>query len=208
VDRPCAGRARRWTASLPGGCAPRAGAPAISVVEDEVVDLVVERGSDGPQRCRGAVLRGVGTADARAVVLASGTFLGGVLHVGERQEPGGRRGERASSVLAETLRRRGLPLGRFKTGTPPRLLRDSIDWAATEVQEGDASRRFFCPDTRAPSLRQVPCHGLYTNPRRTTSFGARCRAPPLWAGGSPAAAAYCPSFEEKVTRFATATATC
>jgi len=175
----------------------------VELLEDEATDLVVEEASHGRRRCRGAVLAKLGPVEAHAVVLTSGTFLGGVLHVGESQVAGGRRGERAATDLGAALRRLGLPLGRFKTGTPPRLVGESIDWSATEEQPGDETPTYFCPETAAPSLRQVPCHGLYTNEQAHAVIRSGLARSPLAAGRiTGRGPRYCPSFEEKVVRFA------
>ena len=174
----------------------------VEVIEDEVVGLLLEDRADGRSACLGVELREAGPLRARTVVLASGTFLGGVLHVGEEAREGGRRGERAASALPRSLRERGIPLGRFKTGTPPRLRRESIDWERTRVQEGDAEPTFFCPETRAPLLPQVPCHEVQTTPEAHAVILANLDRSPMMAGRiTGRGPRYCPSFEEKVQRF-------
>lgn len=176
---------------------------AVEVLEDEIVDLLVESGEGGRKRCRGAVGRRHGPLEARATLLSTGTFLGGVLHVGDASEAGGRRGEGAAAELSSRLRDLGLTLGRFKTGTPPRLARDSVDWDLTQVQPGDAEPVFFCPETVSPVLRQVPCHAVYTNPAAHAAVRDGLARSPLMAGRIVGTGPrYCPSFEEKILRFA------
>ncbi|MEM7245229.1 MAG: tRNA uridine-5-carboxymethylaminomethyl(34) synthesis enzyme MnmG [Acidobacteriota bacterium] len=175
----------------------------VEVVEDEVEALWWGETSDGRKRCLGVVLADHGELRAATTVLCTGTFLGGVLHVGNDQREGGRRGERAASALSRGLTEVGLRLQRFKTGTPPRLLDTSVDWDACEVQEGDAEPTFFSAVTRTVSQPQVPCHSLYTNERAHEIIREHLHASPLLAGRiTGRGPRYCPSFEEKVLRFA------
>lgn len=175
----------------------------IEVLEDEVTDLLVDERGAGSPRCVGAILRAHGVVEATRVVLTSGTFLGGVLHVGAAHGPGGRRGEGAATALSRALAVRGVPLERFKTGTPPRLLAESIDFAEAEEQRGDHDPTFFCPDRQAPALPQVSCHGVYTNPAAHAVIREAMPRSPLAAGRiTGSGPRYCPSFEEKVVRFA------
>ena len=116
-------------------------------------------------------MRLLGPVRAATVVLASGTFLGGILHCGEEAVEGGRRGEAAASTLSGDLRQAGIPLGRFKTGTPPRLRRDSIDWALTRAQHGDEEPTFFCPETQATALPQAPCYETHSTPETHAIIG-------------------------------------
>ena len=108
------------------------------MVEEEVVDLVVERGE-----VAGVVLAGGAVIRAAAVVLTTGTFLRGVIHMGDVRQPAGRAGDAASVRLAQRIEEFGLPLGRLKTGTPPRLDGRTIDWDAVGKQPGDAEPVMF-----------------------------------------------------------------
>jgi len=138
---------------------------------------------------------------APRVVLTPGTFLRGLLHVGLRQEPGGRVGEPPSEGLAASLAELGLELGRLKTGTPPRLRASSVDLNKTQVQEGDEP----CPAFTKPQLniKQLPCYITYTNERTAALLRANRERSPLFqkviVGVGPR---YCPSIEDKVVRFA------
>ena len=169
----------------------------VEIIEAEVVDLLVEGGRcTGARTTRGDLLAG-------AVVLTTGTFLGGVLHVGPRAVPGGRAGEGAARRLADRLRALGLPLARLKTGTPPRLDGRTIDWAGLEVQPGDARPAFFSALTSAPALPQLDCAITRTTPETHAIIRAALDRSPLYTGRiSGVGPRYCPSVEDKVVRFA------
>ena len=127
--------------------------PGLAVVEGEASGIRSENG----------VVSGVDLADGRSfrcgsIVLTTGTFLRGVIHLGDVRTPAGRFGERPSIALAQSLEGAGFAFGRLKTGTPPRLDGATIDWGALEVQHGDDPPEFFALDTRAPAARQVPCY--------------------------------------------------
>ena len=172
--------------------------PDLAVLEAEVVDLIVENGS-----ARGVVLADGRRVSAGSVILTTGTFLRGVIHIGEETRPAGRAGDAASVRLAERIADLGLPLGRLKTGTPPRLDGRSIDWDRVASQPADAEPELMSFLTQAPVLRQVACGITETNPRthaiirdnlgRSALYGGRI------AGVGPR---YCPSIEDKVVRFA------
>ncbi|MCS6987679.1 MAG: tRNA uridine-5-carboxymethylaminomethyl(34) synthesis enzyme MnmG [Sphingomonadaceae bacterium] len=170
--------------------------PLVRVIEAEVTDLVVEEG-----HCAGVVTP-QGPFRAGAVVLTTGTFLGGVMHVGERRMAGGRTGERAANALAARLRALELPLARLKTGTPPRLDGRTIDWAGLDVQPGDAQPVFFSGLTRAPVAPQVDCYLTRTTPATHALIRANLGRSPLYAGRiAGVGPRYCPSIEDKVVRF-------
>jgi len=138
---------------------------------------------------------------ARAVLLTTGTFLGGVLHTGGRRSPGGRFGERPSVGLGQELASLGLDLRRFKTGTPPRLDRSSIDLSRLEEQAGDPSPRQFSWRTRAVRNRAV-CWVTRTPPEVQAIIGDNLHRSPLFSGRIEGIGPrYCPSIEDKVVRF-------
>jgi tRNA uridine 5-carboxymethylaminomethyl modification enzyme len=174
------------------------GCPGLVLVEGEVVRLVVEAG----------VACGVELADGRScladrVVVTTGTFLRGLLHVGLDRAPGGRVDEAPANALSESLRMLGFRMGRFKTGTPPRLRRASVDLDRFPSQPGDAEPCFFSPQTEAPALPQVPCHIAFTNERVHRAVTSNLDRSPLFSGAIRARGPrYCPSLEDKVVRFA------
>jgi tRNA uridine 5-carboxymethylaminomethyl modification enzyme len=171
----------------------------------EVVDLLVDDSGPRPR------VRGVRTSlgvvhRARAVVLTTGTFLGGLLHVGDVATPGGRAGEPPAGALSASLRRLGFPLGRLKTGTPCRLDGRRLDLGGLAVQLGDqpAPRfRLFAAAGETPPLPQRACHLTYTTPATHDVIRANLHRSPLYAGRIVGVGPrYCPSIEDKVVRFA------
>ncbi len=171
--------------------------PEITIVEGEVVDLEV-RGTkvNGLQLATGAQVL------TKAVILTAGTFLRGVIHEGERQRPAGRVGDPASVRLAERIADLGLPLGRLKTGTPPRLARSSIDWGALEQQAADASPAMLSFLSRAPLAQQVCCAITHTNGRTHEIIRRNVHRSAMYGGNiTGVGPRYCPSVEDKVMRF-------
>jgi tRNA uridine 5-carboxymethylaminomethyl modification enzyme len=168
----------------------------VDLVEGEVVGLLV-----GDRGVRGVRLAGGGRLAAGAVVLTTGTFLGGLLHTGSERRPGGRFGERPSVGLGRELGQLGLELRRFKTGTPPRLDRRTIDFERLEVQKGDDDPRAFSWRTRSVSNRCV-CWITRTNDEVATIIRDNIERSPLFSGRiSGVGPRYCPSIEDKVVRF-------
>lgn len=171
-------------------------AAGVGVIEAEVTDLFVEAG-----RCAG-VVTAAGPVRGAAVVLTTGTFLGGVMHIGERQLAGGRVGEAGASALARRLRALDLPMGRLKTGTPPRLDGRSIDWSGLERQPGDAVPAFFSSLTTSAASPQVDCYITRTTTATHDIIRANLHRSPMYAGRIEGVGPrYCPSIEDKVTRF-------
>lgn len=170
----------------------------VNVIEGEVVSLLITQG-----RIRG-VLLGDGTQlSASAVVLTTGTFLGGVVHIGEQSWSAGRAGEAAADQLSSQMREAAFGIGRLKTGTPPRLVASSIDWDRLEKQPGDNDPCFLSFETRAVSEDQVPCHITYTAPKVHDVIRDNLRRSAMHAGAiSGLGPRYCPSIEDKISRFA------
>jgi tRNA uridine 5-carboxymethylaminomethyl modification enzyme len=139
---------------------------------------------------------------AQAVVLATGTFLSGLLHIGFNSFQAGRAGEFASYGLANDLKNLGFALGRMKTGTPPRLKKSSIDFSKFKVQESDADPTPFSYFTDDLQLPQLPCHIGYTNKRSHEIVRKNLERSALYGGIIKGVSArYCPSFEDKIVRF-------
>ncbi len=169
----------------------------LSVVEGEVDDLIV---ADG--RVAGAVLGDGRRLSAGAVVITTGTFLRGLIHIGERQVPAGRVGEGPAIGLARTLDRHGFRLGRLKTGTPPRLDGRTIDWAALEMQQADADPVPFSTLTERITTPQIACGITRTSQAVHDLIRANLHRSPMYSGGiSSRGPRYCPSIEDKVVRF-------
>lgn len=140
---------------------------------------------------------------AATVVLTTGTFLRGLVHVGDRSHNAGRAGEQACMTLSEALERLDFKVGRLKTGTPPRLDRRTIDYSKLEVQDGDANPIPFSALTDRIEQPQLPCHITYTNSRVHDIIRANLDRAPMYSGKiSSTGPRYCPSIEDKVVRFA------
>lgn len=172
--------------------------PGLQILEGEVVDLVSDAG-----RVRGVVLADGTELRAQAVVLTAGTFLDGVMHIGEERRTGGRAGDRASLPLASKLRDLALPRGRLKTGTPPRLDGTTIDWNALEMQAGDDDPTLFSFLHKAPFVRQISCGITHTNDRTHEIVRSNLLRSAMYGGHIEGVGPrYCPSIEDKVVRFA------
>lgn len=143
------------------------------------------------------------TFSAKAVILTSGTFMNGLIHVGEKQLGGGRMGEKASKGITEQLIQLGFESGRMKTGTPPRVDGRSLDYSKMEVQPGDPKPSRFSFIGPHYLRDQIPCHITYTNPRVHEMIGSSIADSPLFNGQIQSVGPrYCPSIEDKVFRFA------
>ena len=139
---------------------------------------------------------------ARTVLLTTGTFMQGLIHIGLSHYPGGRFGDPASMGLSASLRAAGIELGRLKTGTVPRLLKESVDTAALEIQYGDNPPKPFSFHSPGIHLPQLPCHVTYTNERTHEAIRKGFERSPLFQGVIKGTGArYCPSIEDKVARF-------
>jgi len=170
----------------------------LTVIEAEASRFVVVDGA----------IRGLELADGRelacaALVVATGTFLKGVIHLGEQRTPAGRVGDKPSVELAHSLARAGFALGRLKTGTPPRLDGATIDWARLEVQPGDDPPEPFSALTERIVTPQVCCHITRTNLAGHAIVRANAHRTGVYSGAiSGRGPRYCPSIEDKVVRFA------
>ncbi|MFN0114845.1 MAG: tRNA uridine-5-carboxymethylaminomethyl(34) synthesis enzyme MnmG [Paracoccaceae bacterium] len=172
-------------------------APGIEIVEGEAVALRL-----GSGRTTGVRLADGAEIAATSVVLTAGTFLRGVMHFGDRTEPGGRIGDRPAAWLSAQLADLGFPLGRLKTGTPPRLDGRTIDWAGLVMQPGDEDPVMFSFLSAAPSVRQVSCGITATNERTHEIIRANLARSAMYGGHIEGVGPrYCPSIEDKVVRF-------
>jgi tRNA uridine 5-carboxymethylaminomethyl modification enzyme len=175
--------------------------PGLRLLPGEVERLELRGG-----RVAGLVLRSGQSIACRAVVLTTGTFLRGLIHLGLEAHPGGRDGEGAAAALSESLRALGVRLGRLKTGTPCRLDRRTIAYEKLERQPGDdPAPRLSSWSTwpgGSPPLSQVPCHVTTTNPRTHEIIRSNLDRSPLYSGLIHGIGPrYCPSIEDKVVRF-------
>ncbi|MGB8814854.1 MAG: tRNA uridine-5-carboxymethylaminomethyl(34) synthesis enzyme MnmG [Paracoccaceae bacterium] len=172
--------------------------PNLSIVEGEVVDLIAEA-----NQVEGVILADGSEIRAKAVVLTAGTFLNGLIHIGDVSHSGGRMGDSPSLGLAQRLGALGLSRGRLKTGTPPRLDGTTIDWQNLEMQPGDAEPVMFSFLNRAPRARQVSCGITHTNERTHEIVRKNLFRSAMYGGHIEGVGPrYCPSIEDKVVRFA------
>lgn len=170
--------------------------------ETRAQDLTSAAKSGMRQKVTGLVTERGRVIPARAIVLTTGTFLGGRIFIGEWDAPCGRLGEQAARGLTENLRALGFTTGRLKTGTPPRILRSSINFSALEKQDGDPNVIPFSFDDESVSRPLVPCHVAFTNESTHEIIRANISRSPLYSGKIHGVGPrYCPSIEDKVTRF-------
>jgi tRNA uridine 5-carboxymethylaminomethyl modification enzyme len=174
------------------------GTPNLHLRQGLVVDLIVNEG-----KVRGIELQDSRCIGARAVVVATGTFLNGLVHTGKKSYRAGRAGEPASIELAEGLRRLGFPVMRLKTGTPPRLDGRTIDWAKFEPQTPDERPVPFSFSTEKIEQQQISCYIGYTTRELHQVIGQHINESPLYSGTIKGIGPrYCPSIEDKVVKFA------
>ncbi len=172
----------------------------LDVIQGMVTELLIENGE----------VKGVKTKEgveykAKAVVIATGTFMRGIIHIGEKRFQGGRMGELSSEELPLCLEKIGLKLGRFKTGTPPRVDARTIDYSKTEIQEGERSGLKFSFRTKDNEIKdrvQIPCHIVFTNSDVHNVILKNKDRSPLFNGTIQGTGPrYCPSIEDKVFRY-------
>jgi tRNA uridine 5-carboxymethylaminomethyl modification enzyme len=170
----------------------------VEVIEGLVGEITVENG-----RVVGVRTESGRSISCRTAVVATGTFLGGVIHVGERHKEAGREGDRAAYRLSESLRELGFELGRLKTGTPPRLDGNTIDWDQCRLQPGEEPPPFFSYRSPPRHINQVPCHLTRTTQATGQMVSDHHHLSPIFSGSiTSVGPRYCPSIEDKVMRFA------
>lgn len=170
----------------------------LDIMDGGVEDLAVERAA-----VAGVVLADGTTASAPRVVLTTGTFLDGLIHVGSRTIPAGRVGEAPALGLSRTLKALGFPLGRLKTGTPPRIDGRTVDWASLEAQPGDDPPEPFSTLTTRIRVPQTNCHITHTNREAHDLIRESLHLSAMYSGRIRSTGPrYCPSIEDKIVRFA------
>ncbi len=169
----------------------------LTIVEGECTDLLMTG-----NRVSGVVLEDGSELSAAAVVLTTGTFLRGVIHIGDKKRPGGRIGDKPSVKLAERMDTFGLPLGRLKTGTPPRLDGRTIDWSKLDSQPADDEPVLFSFLSKAPFVRQISCGITHTNSKTHDIIRENLSRSAMYGGHIEGIGPrYCPSIEDKIVRF-------
>lgn len=176
--------------------------PNLTVIEGGVEDLISEE-KDGTLCVTGVITGNGDRYFSKAVVLTAGTFLKGLMHVGETRTVGGRVGDPSCEHLSDALRRLGLRVGRLKTGTPARLDGKTIDWSKTQEQEGDKDIEPFSFLDEKIEVPQVLCHITATNAKTHEIIRANMDRAPLFSGQIKGVGPrYCPSIEDKLVKFA------
>jgi tRNA uridine 5-carboxymethylaminomethyl modification enzyme len=169
----------------------------LTVLESEVQDLIIER-----DRVCGVVLSDNSSVSSGRVILTTGTFLRGVIHIGDKRQSGGRMGEGSVVPLAERIDSLALPLGRLKTGTPPRLDGKTINWDGLEMQPGDVEPTMFSFLSKVPAARQISCGITHTNTLTHDIISENLEKSAMYGGMIEGIGPrYCPSIEDKVVRF-------
>lgn len=173
----------------------------LTIIEGAVHDLKIAEGEDN--RVAGVITENGREYDAGAVVLTTGTFLRGLIHIGEKTTPAGRIGDAPALGLSETLEKFGFRLGRLKTGTPARLDGRTIDWASLQEQPGDNPPDPFSFLNSKITVPQIPCHMTWTTEATHEIIRANLHRAPMYSGQIKSSGPrYCPSIEDKVVRFA------
>jgi tRNA uridine 5-carboxymethylaminomethyl modification enzyme len=173
--------------------------PKLDVKQAMIEELVVEG-----ERVVGVTTKMHVRYDGGAIIVTTGTFLRGLIHIGEAKVESGRAGEPAAYSLSDSLRKLGFELGRLKTGTPPRLNRRSIDFSKMAVQPGDEPPSFFSYRTpRTFHMEQLPCYITYTTEKTRDIIRANLHRSPMYSGQIHGVGPrYCPSIEDKIVKFA------
>ena len=173
------------------------GAENLSVVAGEATDLLMQG-----NHVSGIILRDGSELRSRSVILTTGTFLRGVIHIGDVSRPGGRMGENPAIKMAERLDSFGLPLGRLKTGTPPRLDGRTINWDGLEMQPGDENPVLFSFLSKGMQAKQISCGITHTNLQTHDIISENLARSAMYGGHIDGIGPrYCPSIEDKIVRF-------
>ncbi len=169
----------------------------LEIIEGEAVDFLMDR-----NRVVGVVLADGAQINAKAVILTTGTFLRGVIHIGNSSRPGGRMGDNPSIKLAERIESFDLPLGRLKTGTPPRLDGRTINWGGLDMQPGDETPSLFSFLSKSVSAPQISCGITHTNAQTHAIIKENLTQSAMYGGHIDGVGPrYCPSIEDKIVRF-------
>lgn len=170
----------------------------LQIIESEVIDFLMSG-----QTVTGVMLSDGTELDSRTVILTSGTFLRGVIHIGDVARPGGRMGDKPSVMLAKKIDEFNLPLGRLKTGTPPRLDGRTINWTGLDSQPGDEDPTLFSFLSNKTQARQVSCGITHTNEKTHQIIRNNLERSAMYGGHIEGVGPrYCPSIEDKIVRFA------
>ena len=169
----------------------------LSIIEGTIKDIKVEDG-----KINGVILEDNTVYKAKSVVLTTGTFLGGIIHIGNERIAAGRIGDRSSDILSKKIRQLKLPIGRLKTGTPPRIKKNSINWKKVEMQSADPVPIPFSYMNNKINVQQIECGITRTNDATHDIISKNINLSPVFSGSIQGSGPrYCPSIEDKVHRF-------
>ncbi len=169
----------------------------LSIIEGTIKDIKVEDG-----KINGVILEDNTVYKAKSIVLTTGTFLGGIIHIGNERIAAGRIGDKSSDILSKKIRQLKLPIGRLKTGTPPRIKKDSINWKKVEMQSADRVPIPFSYMNNKINVQQIECGITRTNYATHDIICKNINLSPVFSGSIQGSGPrYCPSIEDKVHRF-------
>ena len=173
----------------------------LTIIEDSVEDLIIR-----DNRVYGVLTENTGEIFSESMVLTTGTFLRGLIRIGTKNYPAGRSGDKPSVNLAKTIESLGFSIGRLKTGTPPRILKKSINFNELQKQLGDKIPKPFSFINKNIHIKQIPCYITYTNKISHKIVGDNIHLSPMYSGQIESMGArYCPSIEDKIKKFASKT---
>ncbi len=174
----------------------------LDIKQQQVQEILVESATDGAKKIRGVLTTTGIEFDCRLVIVTTGTFLKGLIHMGEEKIQSGRFGETAAVGLSASLEKLGIQIGRLKTGTPPRINRQTIHYDGLEVHPPDHPPQPFSYSTEKVTQPQINCHITYTNEKTHELIRANTHRSPMYNGQIQSIGPrYCPSIEDKVNRF-------
>ncbi len=169
----------------------------LSIIEGTIKDIIVKN-----NQINGVILEDDTSLNSKSVVLTTGTFLGGIIHIGNERIAAGRIGDRSSDILSKKIRQLRLPIGRLKTGTPPRIEKKSINWEKVEMQSADLNPVPFSYMNNKINVQQIQCGITRTNDATHNIISKNIKLSPVFSGSIQGSGPrYCPSIEDKVYRF-------
>jgi len=178
-------------------------APGVEIIQEMLFDITVDHPNGKAAQLKGVVTKSGKKISCKAAVLCAGTFLNGLLHTGLDKREGGRYNEKPATGLTQSLEKLGFENGRLKTGTPPRINFDSIDFSSVEVQPGDDPPLPFSHETKEITNKQIPMYLTYTNAKTHETLRKGFDRSPMFTGRIKGVGPrYCPSIEDKINRFA------
>ena len=170
----------------------------LTILEAEVTEIITNKNA-----IKGIKITNNELIKADSVILTTGTFLNGLIHIGDKKIEAGRIGESPAKKLAESLKKHNFRVGRLKTGTPPRIDGKTIDYSKLDIQEADKPAKAFSYNNKTIEIEQINCHITYTNKKTHSIIASNINKSAIYSGNiTGKGPRYCPSIEDKITRFA------